>query len=74
MPSKPTTADVPLADSLPPAIENGRRTAGTPQPIDEELLKLLVDAYNSVKRDERGFASLSAIGQLAGKPLEFRYP
>ena len=71
MPSKPTTADVPLADSLPPAIENGRRTAGTPQPIDEELLKLLVDAYNSVKRDERGFASLSAIGQLAGNRSSF---
>ncbi|MET4895952.1 NYN domain-containing protein [Sphingomonadaceae bacterium jetA1] len=69
--NKPTTADVPLADSLPPPIENGRRTAGTPQPIDEELLKLLVDAYNSVKRDERGFASLSAIGQLAGNRSSF---
>lgn len=69
--TKPSTADVPLADSLPPAIELGKRTAGTPQPIDEELLKLLVDAYNSVKRDERGFASLSAIGQLAGNRSSF---
>ncbi|MGO7251784.1 hypothetical protein ACCS63_36230, partial [Rhizobium brockwellii] len=59
--AKPVTADVPLADSLPPSIEQAKRTAGTPRPIDEELLKLLVDAYNSVKRDERGFASLSAI-------------
>ena len=69
--AKPVTADVPLADSLPPSIEQAKRTAGTPRPIDEELLKLLVDAYNSVKRDERGFASLSAIGQLAGNRSSF---
>ncbi|WP_415640666.1 OST-HTH/LOTUS domain-containing protein, partial [Sphingomonas zeae] len=62
---------VPLADSLPPSIEQSKRTAGTPRPIDEELLKLLVDAYNSVKRDERGFASLSAMGQLAGNRSSF---
>ena len=69
--AKHVTADVPLADSLPPSIEQAKRTAGTPRPIDEELLKLLVDAYNSVKRDERGFASLSAIGQLAGNRSSF---
>ncbi|MET3435657.1 NYN domain-containing protein [Sphingomonas sp. 1185] len=69
--AKPTAADVPLAESLPPSIEQAKRTAGTPRPIDEELLKLLVDAYNSVKRDERGFASLSAIGQLAGNRSSF---
>ena len=68
---KPTPADVPLADSLPPSIEQSKRTAGTPRPIDDELLKLLVDAYNSVKRDERGFASLSAMGQLAGNRSSF---
>lgn len=68
---KPVSADVPLADSLPPSIEHAKRTAGTPRPIDEELLKLLVDAYNSVKRDERGFASLSAMGQLAGNRSSF---
>ncbi len=68
---KPVSADVPLADSLPPSIEQAKRTAGTPRPIDEELLKLLVDAYNSVKRDERGFASLSAMGQLAGNRSSF---
>lgn len=69
--TKPTAADVPLAESLPPSIEQAKRTAGTPRPIDEELLKLLVDAYNSVKRDERGFASLSAMGQLAGNRSSF---
>ena len=69
--AKPTAADVPLAESLPPSIEQAKRTTGTPRPIDEELLKLLVDAYNSVKRDERGFASLSAIGQLAGNRSSF---
>ncbi|MDQ1230633.1 NYN domain-containing protein [Sphingomonas sp. SORGH_AS_0879] len=69
--TKPTAADVPLADSLPPSIEASKRTAGTPRPIDEELLKLLVDAYNNVKRDERGFASLSTMGQLAGNRSSF---
>ncbi|WP_343525545.1 NYN domain-containing protein [Sphingomonas sp.] len=69
--TKPVAADVPLADSLPPSIEPSKRTAGNPRPIDEELLKLLVDAYNSVKRDERGFASLSAMGQLAGNRSSF---
>ncbi|MDY0957479.1 NYN domain-containing protein [Sphingomonas sp. CFBP8993] len=69
--TKPAAADVPLAESLPPSIDQGKRTAGTPRPIDEELLKLLVDAYNSVKRDERGFASLSSMGQLAGNRSSF---
>jgi uncharacterized protein (TIGR00288 family) len=32
--AKPTPADVPLADSLPPSIEQSKRTAGTPRPID----------------------------------------
>ena len=39
--------------------------------VDEELLELLVDAYNAVKRDERGFASLRAVGQRAGNRSSF---
>ena len=39
--------------------------------VDSELLKLLIDAYNSAKRDERGFASVSDIGQRAGNRSSF---
>ena len=53
-----------IADVLPPAI---RRDAKK----DPELLKLLVDAYDSVKKDARGYVSLSAMGQLAGNRSSF---
>lgn len=39
--------------------------------IDDELVKLLIDAYSAVKRDERGFVSLSAMGQLAANRSSF---
>ncbi len=39
--------------------------------VDPALLKLLVDAYDAVKRDERGFVSLSEMGQRAGNRSSF---
>lgn len=49
--------------SAPPVkAENG---------VDAALVTLLVDAYNAAKRDERGYASLSEIGQLAGNRSSF---
>ena len=39
--------------------------------VTEELLKLLVDAYNASKRDERGYVNLRALGQLAGNRSSF---
>lgn len=39
--------------------------------VDPDLLKLLVDAYDAVKRDERGFASLSELGERAGNRSSF---
>lgn len=68
--AKPTPADVPSPTRCP-RRSNSQADGGYPPPIDDELLKLLVDAYNSVKRDERGFASLSAMGQLAGNRSSF---
>ena len=56
----------PLSDMLPPPI----RAKGSAKD-DPELLKLLIDAYESVKRDERGFVSVSAMGQLAGNRSSF---
>jgi uncharacterized protein (TIGR00288 family) len=39
--------------------------------VEPDLLKLLVDAYSAAKRDERGFVSLSEIGQRAGNRSSF---
>lgn len=39
--------------------------------MDEEVIKLLIDAYGSVTRDERGFVRLGSVGQLAGNRSSF---
>ena len=39
--------------------------------IDDDLLSLLVDAYDASKRDEGGFAKLSEVGQRAGNRSSF---
>ncbi len=44
---------------------NGRK------PIDEAVVGLLVDAYGAAKRDEKCYASLSEVGQLAGNRSSF---
>jgi hypothetical protein len=41
------------------------------QPIDEELVKVLGAAFRASKRDERGYASLSEVGQRAGNRSSF---
>ena len=44
---------------------------GTENALDDELLQLLFDAYNASKRDEKGFAKLSEVGQRAGNRSSF---
>jgi hypothetical protein len=39
--------------------------------VDPAVVALLIDAYNSAKRDERGFVGLNEIGQLAGNRSSF---
>ena len=56
----------PLADALPPPIKT-KLAPGS----DPELVKLLIDAYDSIKRDAKGFVSLSELGQLAGNRSSF---
>ncbi|KQT33006.1 hypothetical protein ASG29_13155 [Sphingomonas sp. Leaf412] len=63
---KPVSEDVPLDASLPPAIGAKRKVGDDPA-----LLKLLIDAYDAVKHDERGYSSLSAVGQLAANRSSF---
>ncbi|MEO1967873.1 MAG: NYN domain-containing protein [Sphingomonadaceae bacterium] len=47
------------------------RSSKTRHEISDELLQLLVDAYNASKRDEKGFAMLSEVGQRAGNRSSF---
>jgi hypothetical protein len=39
--------------------------------VDPAVVKLLGDAIKAAKRDERGFASLSEVGKLAGTRSSF---
>jgi len=49
----------------------GEARGGGRRAVDPELLHLLVDAYNAVKRDESGYARLSEVGHLAGNRSSF---
>ncbi len=67
-PATPATpAPVAAAMPLPPAIGGDKPKL----PVDEDLLNLLIDAYDAGKRDERGYVSISAMGQLAGNRSSF---
>ena len=68
-PAAEPEADVPIAQALPPSIGNARK--GVKAPVDPDLLQLLIDAYDATKRDEKGFVSLSAMGQLAANRSSF---
>ncbi|WP_022683157.1 NYN domain-containing protein [Sphingobium bisphenolivorans] len=60
-------------DELPPEEEEQEADEpnGSGTEVAPELLKLLIDAYNAVKRDDQGFARLSEVGQLAGNRSSF---
>jgi hypothetical protein len=53
------------ADSPADAAPAAART------VDDELVKILGDAWKSSKRDEYGFASLREVGKLAGNRSSF---
>ncbi|QIQ86060.1 NYN domain-containing protein [Erythrobacter sp.] len=50
---------------------NGAGDTAASGEIGEDLLNLLVDAYNASKRDENGYAKLSEVGQRAGNRSSF---
>ena len=59
-------------DTTPaPAPARADEPRGKSEPVDAELLHLLVDAYNAAKRDERGFVSLSELGRRTGNRSSF---
>ncbi len=72
-----TTEPMPL--QLPPSIGGEKVAAPTPaprrakggEPIGADLIKLLIDAYNAGKRDEKGYQSLTELGQRAGNRSSF---
>lgn len=45
--------------------------ANTDGPVEDDLLKLLIDAYQASKRDAEGYASLSEVGKIAGNRSSF---
>lgn len=59
---------------LPPAIGTTSSRPKRPkaaQEIGPDLVKLLIDAYNAVKRDEKGYVSLNELGTIAGNRSSF---
>lgn len=58
-------------DALIRVEKEERRTETRDGALDNDLLQLLFDAYNASKRDERGFAKLSEVGQRAGNRSSF---
>jgi uncharacterized protein (TIGR00288 family) len=59
------------ASETAPAAVKESEPRGKHEPIDPELVRLLIDAYNAAKRDERGFVSLSELGRRAGNRSSF---
>ena len=53
------------------AARGPARAKAAKQPIDDELVKLLGAAFRASKRDDRGYASLSEVGQRAGNRSSF---
>lgn len=48
-----------------------RKSSGTKGGLDEDLLELITAAYSEAKRDEKGFAKLQQVGQIAGNRSSF---
>ena len=60
------------SDAKAPAkAEAASSTGESGRKVDDELLNLLVDAYQATKRDAEGYASLSEVGKIAGNRSSF---
>ena len=51
--------------------EEGEAETERPKPVDADIIALLNDAWKASKRHERGYASLSEVGQRAGNRSSF---
>lgn len=68
-PARPAAPSTTTAKASPPAI-------APPAPlqtkaVDAEVVKLLIDAYDEARRDERGFVALGPVGQRVGNRSSF---
>ncbi|MFZ2998533.1 NYN domain-containing protein [Sphingobium sp.] len=64
-PAKPVaTSSVPAVAAAPAAPVQGKA-------VDPEVVRLLIDAYDEAKRDERGFVALGPVGQRVGNRSSF---
>ncbi len=72
-PKRARRVEVPINESVPPAIGASPAAAptATTKVDDPELLHLLHDAYDSLKPDAKGFVGLSALGQRAANRSSF---
>ncbi|AMK23539.1 MULTISPECIES: NYN domain-containing protein [unclassified Sphingobium] len=62
-----STRESPVEQEAP----NDNPDAADGTEVEPDLVNLLIDAYNAVKRDDQGFARLSEVGQLAGNRSSF---
>lgn len=61
-------ADKPGAEESTETKSNKSKSAGG---VDNDLLELITAAYSEAKRDEKGFAKLQQVGQIAGNRSSF---
>jgi len=71
-------AELPMPDKAPArkAVTPAKATTPAPAPagkkaVDAEVVRLLIDAYDEAKRDERGFVALGPVGQRVGNRSSF---
>ncbi|MFD1105759.1 NYN domain-containing protein [Sphingobium olei] len=79
-------ADVPVAKKAAPARTKAKTQPPAKEPatqppppspplsggaVDPEVVRLLIDAYDEAKRDERGFVALGPVGQRVGNRSSF---
>ena len=55
----------------PDSTNNSNTNGDSSGKVDDELLNLLIDAYQASKRDAEGYASLSEVGKIAGNRSSF---
>ncbi|QGP78442.1 NYN domain-containing protein [Sphingobium sp. CAP-1] len=60
----PAARAAPPAPAAPVAAPQGKA-------VDAEVVRLLIDAYDEAKRDERGFVALGPVGQRVGNRSSF---
>ena len=60
---EPTPLDVSTKAAAPARNEDKK--------VDDEVIRLLIEAYDAAKRDEKGFAALGPVGQRVGNRSSF---